>query len=100
MPNNSSACDSQNILVNRYVGRLNEPMKTRVQFYIDKLNSRKCAGEVLTQDDVDRSMGRALRDMLDDKSIAFDRSELTAAHEAVQAGKVIGLKDIVDALPG
>lgn len=101
MAKSNHACDSQNILVNRTLRRIKEPMRTRVQFYLDKIRDRKPAGEVLTRDDVDRSIGRAYQDMLEDQAVKFDRAEVLAAIEAVQDGtKTIGLQEVVDALPG
>lgn len=96
---NHRTCESQSILLTRRVGRLKEPMQTRVKFYLNKLRAGKRDGDILTQDDLDRSMGRALQDMQDDQAVRFDRAEIAAAMSGIEAGKTVCLEEIVDGLP-
>lgn len=100
MTNSSSACDSQKILIQRRLGRLAEPMKTRVRFYVERTIASKNHDEALTQGDIDRCVGRAYRDMLDDRAVRFDRDAVHSAFQQIDQGKTVPLQELVNGSAG
>lgn len=78
--------------------KYHDPMKTRVLFYLQRLYNQKQNGEVLTQDDMERAIGRAAADGVDDKKVTFDREAVIAATQEAGEGKnTTNLRELIDA---
>lgn len=93
----NQSTDQRELQAWRMANKLKDPMRTRTLFYLSRLKSRKAGGETLSQEDMDRAIGRAFQDGCDDKAVAFDRGAIfKRAGEAADGSKTRSLQEVVD----
>ncbi len=99
---NQIFADPKNFKAATLVNRLREPMKTRVTFYLQKLQERKTdRSEGISQDDMDKAIGRAYQDKMEDQEVPFDRDQVLNAISDIDSGRnVTNLRELVHGLSG
>lgn len=90
--------DPRNFQARRLLNQLEEPARTRAQFYLGQ-RLTKVGRNVATQEDMNLAIGGACRDRLEDSEVRFSREDILKAVECADDGRrVQSLREVVDGL--
>lgn len=79
------------------INQMKEPMRSRVIFYAQQILERKKLSTI-DQDILDKCVGRAFQDKMDDEAIRFNNKEIF--ERVRQAEQGIGIVDILELIDG
>lgn len=96
MPANSLNSVTIPLAASNRIGRLSEPMRTRVQFYLEQCARKKKQGELLVEREFNECVGRAYLDGQDDREVSFPSDSVSHAVEAIKdPARLVDLEELI-----